>query len=196
VSLPDNTLSEITVEGVLLTPDIDGRSPNKLVDYELGGVALNDASQGIDVKIWRATYSGGSVKFSPSPFVSETSVITVAGITELSIAFDQNMRPTVAYRAGGECRLYWYDSLIESPTTTVFNPTALSPFLTMDDKRYSADERNDILFFYIQDGVLCYRQQRDRFGVERELTTVPGGYYIKKCGMNNGLRLQLELESE
>ena len=53
MSLPAGGLSSSVVAADLLEPD-NWRRPSLLVDYELGGVALNDPSQGLQVQPWVA----------------------------------------------------------------------------------------------------------------------------------------------
>lgn len=196
MSLPGNALDPIGIAAVLLSPDVDGR-PSLLEDYEMGGIAINDPSQGLQVQNWRARLDGDDVLVGPDPYSSETVVISDTDITELSLAFDQNMRPTIAYVAGGVNKLYWYDTVPETHVTTVFNAEDRSPFVTMDDKRRPATtvNLNDVLFFYIRGTTLYYRQQRDRFQTERALATVEDGQSIVKCGMSRALRVQVHLSS-
>lgn len=196
MSLPGNALDPIGVAAAMLPPDDDGR-PSLVEDYEMGGIALNDPSQGLLVQNWRARLVGDEVRVSHAPYSSETVVTTDTGITELSLAFDQNMRPTIGYIASGLTKLYWYDTVPEMHVTTVFNAEDRSPFVTMDDKRGPATmiNSNDVLFFYIRGTTLYYRQQRDRFQTERNLATVGAGQVIAKCGMSRALRVQVHLAS-
>lgn len=196
MSLPGNALDPIGVAAAMLPPDDDGR-PSLVEDYELGGIALNDPSQGLMVQNWRARLVGSDVRVGPAPYSTDSIVTSDTDITELSLAFDQNMRPTIAYVAGGVNKLYWYDTVHEMHVTTVFNSEDRSPFVTMDDKRRPATTANlnDVLFFYIRGTKLYYRQQRDRFQTERELSTVSAGQFIAKCGMSRALRVQVHLAS-
>jgi len=196
MSLPGDALDPIGIAVDLLPPDDEGR-PSLVEDYELGGIALNDPSQGLMVQDWRARLVGDDVRVGPEPYSSETTVITDTDITEVSLAFDQNMRPTIGYMADGVTKLYWYDTVPEEHVTTVFNAEDRSPFVTMDDKRAPASliNSNDVLFFYIRGTTLYYRQQRDRFQTERSLATVGADQRIVKCGMSRALRVQVHLAS-
>jgi hypothetical protein len=52
---------------------------------------------------------------------------------------------------------------------------------------------NDVILFYIKDGALFYRQQRDRYGVERRLCDCPNTTIrIERVSMNTLNRLQIE----
>jgi len=197
MSMPGDVLSVTPQTAAFLAPDANERSM-LTVDYELAGIALGDPSQGNQVQQWRGRVSGADVVVAPSPFTSETVVYTEAGISELSICFDQNMRATLAFVVAGVAKLYWYDSFVASMTTTVLEAGVTSPFLTLDDKRTNATltNRNDMLLYYILNGKLCYRQQRDRFLVERELCDVPAGVRITRCGMHEAGRVQIEMVAQ
>lgn len=192
--LPDNTLSSTPAPATPLAPDgIERNDPT--VDYELGGIALNDPSQGNQVQVWRCWTDGASVWVAPdSNLPAKTLILTDFDITEVSIGLDQNMAPTVAYVAGGVCKLYWFDSLISGYRTTTY-PNHYTPMLTLDDKREGQSAVNDVLFFYVRDRKLCYRQQRDRYGVERVLQAVPSNEVrIMSLGLSSNGRLQAKMK--
>lgn len=195
MSLPGDALPNAVAAVALQPPDDLGR-PTLVVDYEVGGIALNDGTQGLQVQNWRARLVGNEIRVAPDPYTTETVLVTAAGITQLSIAFDQNMNPVVAYVQSGLTKLYWYSTALEAMTTTTFAADVRSPFLCMDDKRNAASllNINDVLLFYVRTNRLCYRQQRDSYNTERTLAWFDGAAVtIKKAGMNYGLRMQVEL---
>lgn len=192
--LPSDSLSTTPAPATPLAPDgIERNDPT--VDYELGGIALNDPSQGNQVQVWRCWTDGTSAWVAPdNNLAAKTLILTDFDITEVSIGLDQNMAPTVAYIAGGVCKLYWFDSLISGYRTTTY-PNHYTPMLTLDDKREGQSGDNDILFFYVRDRKLCYRQQRERYGVERVLQTVPSNEVrIMSLGMSRSNRLQVRMK--
>lgn len=188
----DNRPSSVPMLGLIRPPE--NYVTNDLFDYELGGVDLNDPSEGLMVKTWHCWYEDSKVKIAPEYDGDVTVLFSTVGITALSFAFDQNMRPTVSYEKNGELWLWWWDTSIENRALTNFGK-GKSPRLTLDDKRTSQFAKSDIIFAYIDgDYNLCYRQQRDRFTVKRVLKS---GLYrrsrLKNVSMNNKLRLQFEL---
>lgn len=193
--LPDNVLSTTPVLSAFESPDSLERL-SLTVDREMGGTALNNPTDGLLVQAWRAWLDGSDVRCATEAAAASgspgTILFTAAGITELSLTFDQNMRPAVAFVASGVAKLWWYDSVAGGQTTTTF-ATVTSPFLTLDDKRPKQQGPSDILMFYVRSGVLYYRQQRDRFNVEYTLATVPLATRVWRLGMGRGLRLQIEL---
>lgn len=155
-------------------------------------MALNDPSQGLNLQMWTLSYDSVNVRVTAQS--GETAVLfSEAQISELSLAFDQNMRPTVAYRVGGVLFLRWYDFTVPGYVTTNFGE-GFSPRLSLDDKRLSQIASSDIIFAYIRAGTLYYRQQRDRYEVERALRSdLDPATRIKAIGMNRNWRMQFEL---
>lgn len=183
--IPSNQLSGLTEALPFLLPD----KKYKLVDHEWGGIALNNATQGLLVQIWKVYYLADQVRISSPNGVDELLFIA-ADISELSLAFDQNMRPNVAYVQDGICKLWWYDSSLPGLVTTVFGDTYKYPKLSMDDGRPNQIAVNDIIFAYVRNGTLNFRIQRERY-----LTEHPLGTPMKRLiqiGMTTGLRFQFK----
>ena len=189
--LPDNQLSSTAIAGgFLVDAAID------MVDYERGGIALNDPSQGLNVQTWMAFYEGGAIKVKPLNGVA-SNVLTVAGVTELSLAFDQNMRPVVAYVAASAAYLYWYDASATAYVTTTLAVGVTNPRVSLDDARKSQVSSSDVILAYLRDGQLCMRVQRDRYTVEYVLASVlQSGAILRQIGMSDGLRFQFLIESD
>lgn len=193
MGMPLNILSPEPVISEFLSPDNRVRS-SLLIDYELGGVALGDPTQGLDVQVWEAQVVGDDIQVRPESGGSWTTILSDTEITEISISFDQNMQATIAYVAAGVAKLYWYDAVAEAFVTTTYTG-ASSPVVTMDDKRPMQIGHNDILLFYILGGELIHRLQRDRFLTAYNLGAVPSGTTrIRRWGMSYGLRIQIEFE--
>lgn len=195
MALPYNQISAEPRQAAYLAPD--DRDTSRLVSLELGGVAINDGSQGREVRNWRARISsdGAQVLIEPEDESSAPVVfVTDAGITECALAFDGNMQPAVAYVAGGVVKLRWFDTLAADFTTTSY-PGAKWPKVCTDDKRSSQVGASDVVLAYVRaDGMLVWRQQRDRYTVEREVGPAP--YPLRRVGMNAERRLQFELRKE
>ena len=187
--LPDFYLSTTAVPGPFLYPD--DLDPEPLKDYEYGGVALRDSSQGSRVKVWTVELVGDDVTIYAAD-VSPAVQFNRSGITEVRLAFDQNMNPCVAFMQAGQLVLWWYDSLAMTQVFTEFDGT--SPKVCQDDKRPTQGGACDIIFTYLRDGSLYYRAQRERFLTERLLGAIPPGYFFKRFGMNTVNRLQWEFE--
>ncbi len=195
MALPEGDLSTTPVVSPLLQPDENPRL-NLLEDFERGGVALNDPTQGLDVRDWRVWSDGESIWVAPvDSLMSTTLLYSGTGITEVSLAFDQNMRPTVAFVEAGTCKLQWFDSLINDVTVTTF-AGATSPMLSLDDKRSIASETNDVILAYLRAGNAYYRQQRDRYTIEYLMGSAFGAVRILQMGMGTNGRLQFKMVSQ
>jgi hypothetical protein len=171
-------------------------------DYQLGGIGLSDASQGLQVQAWFLEISGpvsnNNIVIS-APNTQPTILLSAPNVTEVSLSFDQNMRPAVAYVSQGNPYFWWFDTTIPGYTTISLGSTVTNPRCTTDDKR--AREVNigytDIILAYINNNNLCFRQQRDRFTIERVLQAnlnnlIPNPSLIK-IGMNSIERLQFQI---
>lgn len=167
----------------------------KLVSHERGGIALSDPSLGLDVQNWRVESDGSMVRLF-SELGSPIELFPDSGIRQLSLSFDQNMRKIVAveHESGG-VDLIWYDSLTAMEVTSFFVDVR-SPVLAMDDKRRSQSGTSDVIFGYVRNGdnMLCYRQQRERFTVEYELTQLSPKSRLRNLGMTTKLRMQFEIQ--
>lgn len=189
--LPGNVASSIGFGGLYIAPD--DRVTTPIVDYELGGVALLDTSQGLQVKNWKLYLEDNNVYVLGEGDPTPTLLFSESQVTEISLAFDQNMRWSVGYIANGVLKLRWYDSQVAARVTTTFS-TAVNPKMCLDDKRDLSIDSSDVILAYLRGNTLYYRQQRDRFTIERALRTdLFPGTKLKNIGMNKNLRLQFEL---
>ncbi len=195
MSLPENRASTAPVPSALLAPD-DIERTDRRVDFEMGGVAIGDASLGVQVRHWRAWVADDTVRVAPWPELTPiTALFSAAGVSELSLAFDQLMHPTIAFVQDGLAKLYWYDTLAGAQVTTDY-PGVTSPVVCLDDKRDTQVLAGvtDVLFIYARAGGVWYRQQRDRFTIERSLGALPSGVSrIVSAGMGTNGRLQVNL---
>lgn len=184
--MPSGSLSTLPDSGEFLETVNSTLAP--LVDYELGGVALNDPSQGLMFQLWRARYVTGMVYLGPDGG-TEQELFTRPNVTELALAFDQNMNPSVAFVQAGSAWLRWFDTVAGDNVFTEI-PGAVNPRLTLDDKRSLEVINSDIILAYLRGGSLYYRQQRDRYEIEYLLTASPPCGGLSKLAMNTQGRLQ------
>ena len=219
MALPENTLSSSPLPAPFLSPS-DRTLRDPLVAYERGGIAIQDTSQGLDKRSWKAFADSQGIWLQSMQ--TETPVLYIPGeeINYVSLAFDQNMNPVIVYRQLEVVKMSWYDPLVGARSLTEY-PNALVGAVTLDDKRAVVDGTNDVLFIYVRDEGIFYRQQRDRYTVERFLAPLPEQFinvtaaYCEEdycevdytgmhvwslapaihlnVGMNTGLRLQIEL---
>lgn len=190
-----NALAVVPKIGTIL-PD-DNRFPVGLVSRERGGVALNDPSQGINSYVWTAVADETTGKVVLTRDGARSTTLGIFGpLRSISLAFDQNMQPALAYvNFARDCKLYWYDSTVPGYVTLTMPAGARDPCLTFDDKRTELITGADILLFYTIGTNLYYRQQRERFTVERLIYTGVQGRLFH-VGMNTTWCLQLEFTDD
>ncbi|WKT59097.1 hypothetical protein Q2E61_09170 [Microbulbifer thermotolerans] len=191
--LPDNTLSSEAVPA----PFTGGRAlpVTDVIDYESGGIALQDPSRGLSVQVWRARVAhNNSAIVLDAEQVAATTLITGNNITEVSLSFDSNMRPVVAYVDDGVAKLYWYDTQQSAQVITEF-AGAITPRVALDDKRALQSAGRDVIFAYLRGGNLYIRQQRDRYQTEYLLQASVDSPGLIKIGMNRELRFQFLLRN-
>ncbi len=177
--------------GLWLEPD--NLENQYLLDYELGGVGLNDSSQGLRVQTWTLFLNGDDVIVS-APAYPQTILFTRSGITELSLAFDQNMNPFVAFVENDVAKWWWFDTAIPGTTFSTLPADSRTPRCCLDDKRETQTNSSDIILAYITvNDELKFRMQRDRYGVDYLLQAGVIGRLIK-VGMSTVNRLQFEIQ--
>jgi len=183
--LPGGILSTEVVRGQIV--GARAMSVSKIVDYEDGGIAINDSSEGLLYQAWKCIISDNKAMLSAEN-MDETVVYSGTYLTEISFTFDQNMRLSLAYVDSNLPYLQWYDSSVGGQVTTALPTDIVNPRLFLDDKRVLQSAVSDIILGYVRNNNLYYRQQRDRFTIEYLLKENVSR--LVKIGMNNQLRLQ------
>lgn len=148
-----------------------------LEDYEYGGTNIYEATQSFST-LWKCFYEDGQIKLSNDQVNHE--LLTVADVQSLSLAFDLNMRPMIAYSTTSSSFLYWYDTSVAAQTTTELGGTYSFMQLSLDDNRSSQTANADVILAYIKNNKLFMRIQRERFLIEHELTKAK---QLKQIGM-------------
>lgn len=190
MALPLNTLAPIE-QKFPFSYNLDITS-NLLVRYEMGGVGINDPSQGHLVQMWKLETKYYREFWLSAPNFPETLILnTGLGASSVSFTFDSNMQPVITWVSMGQTYLYWYDSAAESFVITNFGADIKWPQVSLDDKRDLSVTTgvSDVIFAYARGNKLFYRQQRDRYLIERELKSGVQGELLQ-IGMNTQNRFQ------
>lgn len=188
---PEGSPSSNYVRGTFLAPDDADRS--LLLDYERGGIHLNDPSEGLSFQTWKMWYDADNsqIKLATLTNTDETVILTSSQITELSFTFDQNMRLAMVYVENTIAKFRWFDPIQNAIVTDVLQG-ATSPMIALDEKRNRQLTDSDIVLGYVRDGSLYYRLQRERFAVEHLLSALPPGVSrIMNLGMSSQNRVQV-----
>lgn len=193
---PTGSPSSTPMVADFVGPDDADRS--LLIDYERGGIDINDASHGLnyaDWKCWLDIPGGNLIKIARVDGSLETTMFS-GPVTELTFCFDQNMRPVLAYVVSGSVYLSYFDA-VANQTIELGFIGATSPFLSTDDKRDQEISHSDVIFCCVRAQHLRYYVQRERFLIEHDAGAVPVGLTrIQGIGMNKGNRFQIYATTE
>ncbi|BAM66451.1 hypothetical protein [Xanthomonas citri phage CP2] len=184
----NNALSTVPVPSSFV--ETVSRRTVPLIDYEMGGVNVADAIQGLNVKLWKLESNGAQMLLSADG-VPAIELFNRPNVSQVALAFDQNMRPHVAFVQTGVTWLWWYDSQAGAMVFSSF-PGALTPRLTTDEKRPTHLEDSDVILAYVRNNNLYFRMQRDRFLTEYLLKSAVNADLIA-IGMNRDYRMQFRL---
>lgn len=192
MTFPDDRLSTSLVASpytypYTLTP------PDSRTAYALGGVALGNAGQGLSFQLWTAIARSTYVELTAPNQIEPIAVLGQPDIVELTLAFDQNMNVTIAYVQYGQAKLYWFDTFIGAYTITAIPDGAISPRVTLDDRRELQTSNSDVILAYVKDDNLYFRKQRERYLTERLLKANVAGRLVQ-MGMNTKNRLQWKIK--
>jgi hypothetical protein len=188
-------ISTTLVSGHFLPPD--DLTNYLLMDYENGGFDLNDTSEGLDYQTWTLRYAPESEDMMISAPNHPLSVLfNRPDITELSLAFDQNMNPFVTFVQAGTAVYWWFDPVANDQVFTNLPANSRSPRCCIDDKRDERSGTSDIILCYVTSDVLYERMERERYTVQRTLQNPfvhpDNGLtaVLVRVGMNDQNRLQ------
>ena len=198
MAIPEGRMSTTPVPGNWLPPD--DRERTLLEDWEQGPTAIQDTSQGLNFQVWHLTYVPNDFILTPQTVGNPVVVHTAPSVTQCTCAFDQNANIAISYMQAGIAKLYWFDTQVGQYVITSSATGAVSPALTLDDKRDITTSSSDILLWYTKQQPdssysLFMRRQRDRYENEIFMAN-PVWPFIWKLGMNDGLRVQLQNSTE
>ena len=189
--LPSNQLSNVPISGDWYYHEDSPAGSG--VAYTEGGPVLLSPADGTLGTTWRLKLKNNKYVYLESLTYPETLIHTGTSISWISIAFDVLMNPAYIWVDQGETFLSWYDSAIPGRTITSFGFGLVTPTIDLDVKKQMHSEYADIIFAYLKaDKKLYYRQQRERYTIERLLDDGPY-VSIVRTGMNKLNRFQFML---
>lgn len=171
---------------------------SELEDYELGGVGIQDPSQGLQVKLWKCWWdeNDDNVYLEDTTTGNTTTLFNEVDIVELAFTFDQNMRWYTATRhSDNTLNFRWFDTQQAVYELTSY-ANIKSARLAHDDKRRLSVEQgqSDVILTYLRGTQVHWRIQRDRFAQEyTHPTTFLNSNKITHFGMSTKNRLQWRL---
>lgn len=158
--------------------------------WEMGGVGISDPSGGLTYQLWHGVLDlGTGTVLLDAPNTPQFVLYSEAGITQMDFSFDQNMKPCLAFTKNGVAYFWWYN-VVNLQYETITLTGAMTPLTLLDDKRADLLGSSDIILFYLRDGRLYYREQRDRFTIEYD-SQITGVKRLVRVGFTQGLRVQI-----
>ena len=190
--LPQNLPSKIPVPRPFLVPN----RQKELIDYEWGGVAIQNTSLGLRHSLWECSYfkPQSSIVIRRTDLSEYHTIITgVPRVTRVGLAFDFNMRPTICFVQDEVSKLYWYDTAQNKAIITEFAGME-NPCISLDDTRLHQSHRADIILAYQRGRDIFIRQQRDRYQKEILFKRNFGVSMLFQVGMNTGNRFEFKFK--
>lgn len=192
--IPEDRFSSTTFQGQLHNP----WSRRADVSFHWGPIAIQDPSQGLRARLWRARSVGNAILLS-APGVADGIWYThTEDLEQVSLSFDQNGRPAVAFvDSVGGTYLRWFDPVVNDVVNMPL--VGITPRVTLDDSRPLNLSNSDIILGYVRGGVVRYRIQRERFQDEHTPPIGVGGApaqasRLHHISMNSNLRLQFVVD--
>ena len=186
--LPNNQWASQAVIDDIIAPR-DKAKVNATTSSDNGPIAIQNTSKGLMSKIWTASYNSvtGSVTLQDG-----TNLFTDTNLKELSLTFNQNAAPFIAFRSATRIKIWWYDPLLSNYTIKDVT-TGDQPFCYLDERRPEFSANSDVFLLYHRGGEIFYRLQRDRFDVEYSTGIIGGTDIVIECfGMAKNNRLQIK----
>jgi hypothetical protein len=184
-----------------ITPSIPGNYTNRvktatelLVGFEMGSLALQNPTGGLLQQLWMVVCADGKNIYvqAPNNPTSPIFILQDQNITEVDLAFDQNMFPFVTYVSNSLIKFYWYDPVSQQFVVSTILELAQSPRCTLDDKRAFNVSNSDIVLLYVNmlTEQLCYRIQRERYATEHVISSATLTSHLRCVNFADNLRLQ------
>jgi len=176
-------------------------SDNPTEFYSYGGIALNNASEGLMYQKWKAHVNIEGKIFignEAEGYVS-SSPFAVMGQGRVSLGFDNNMAPIIGLQTANQFLIRYFETLTQQYETKTITGTRCG-MLTIDDPRDGTEAWRDVVAIYIRnsDNMLCYRLFRERYDVENEVMVIDELQTLYKIGMTveRSFRFQLVWDTD
>lgn len=160
--IPEDRFSSVTFSGKLLNPF----SMNRLTSQCWGPIHIQDPSEGLLYQIWTAVVVNFSVYIEAANTPRTLLFTRGSEIQNISVAFDQNGRPCIAFQQSLNSYLYWFDPVPNDYVFYEIPDNAKSPCVTLDDARPLNLSNSDVILAYVRADTIMYRIERERFQTE------------------------------
>lgn len=190
--IPNNVLIA-TDEYVRLT-EPESLKKSGLIDYERGGVALGNSSEGLNSYNWTLTVKDKYKAMLSREGQGEVQVYEYPSRPiDIAFCFDQSMNVVLAWQdTNFNLFLRRYSTSLNAFSVVPFG-LGKCPRLTLDEKRPEFIGNSDVIFAYISNKSLIYRVQREGYNIEHVVEDdMLGSQRLARIGLK-AFRLQLIL---
>lgn len=173
----------------------DAISFDYLTAYTMGPRMIADISAGVLDRAWELHFHDGGYYYrraSDGNAAWDAEVLLFADARvprEVDVAFDQQGRIFVCCEIAGHVWAYFYDTTVSAYRFADLGE-GVTPRCVLDSPFDTSI--GDVLVFYVNRtrGLLCYRQQRDRYGVEYDTPVADTGTtYVEDATRLRGYRV-------
>ena len=183
----------IVIDGYKRLTSPESSKITGLYDYDTGGIAVGDASEGLDSYNWELTVSGSIARLNKFGGIA-ISVFTFPSVPiDVAFCFDQSMHPVIAWQDSNDTvYLRRFNAATSSFITDVIG-SGKCPRLVLDIKDLAIINESDVILTYIADNTLYYRIQREGYSIPHSIVSNLNPLQrLARIGVS-GFRLQLVL---
>lgn len=164
---------------------------------KVGPLILGDSGGSINNRYWVCYQESGNVYLRGAIddltwSSANMSFAEAEEIEALDFTFDQIGREIVFYQVGTELRLWYFDSLAAAFIKRVIDTNAEQPLCGFDLINNTSNPMSDAKIFYVKQGSILERMQRDRYDIVYDALVSYGSIKLKSCGMTAENRFQVE----
>lgn len=190
--IPNNVL--VTTDEYVRLTEPESLKKSGLIDYERGGVALGNSSEGLNSYNWTLTVKDKHKAMLSREGQGEVQVYEYPSRPiDIAFCFDQSMNVVLAWQdTNFNLFLRRYSTSLGAFSVVPFG-LGKCPRLTLDEKRPEFIGNSDVIFAYISNKALKYRVQREGYNIEHVVEDdMLGSQRLARIGVK-AFRLQLIL---
>lgn len=160
--------------------------------YEIGGVRLQDTSQGLLSHVWELSHKQGKFLLRREDEANSLEILSVGNVDNFDFSFDQNMSIVIVWELNQKGYIYFFDTQLNGYNTKKFE-NVRTPKVTLDDKRNTQIHQSNVLLTYVNGNNLCIRYQNERFNNEYILKQYNKPIYLWRVSMNKHSRIAFHI---
>ncbi|QYW08446.1 hypothetical protein [Pseudomonas phage L5] len=171
------------------------RDISDVLDFCDGGVAIQDPSEGLFVRVWRTMLRNDGTYLGWEDGTNEVRIGDGidAGISTISLDFDSNMNYVFVFVRADKTGALSYFNVQQGRRIIVELGQVDYAKVALDDKRPGATAWAQVIVPYTRGGNMYVRTQNENYTQEHlEVDTGKVFRPLVKCGMGTNLRFQVQ----